>query len=185
MSSDRTRIGIYGAALSSVLVYWVLLLFILLYAIVKTPRHTWYGLSTDIFRDLGIVIRLGGASIISTCSEWYAFEAISLISTYYGSTSQASVAIMLSVNGLMWSVPTALGSASAIRVGNLLGSALPRKASVAATAAQISVVCIMAIECILLFILRRVIGNLFSNDEAVINKVDATVCRRTYGNLVC
>ncbi|KAL7006179.1 ethionine resistance protein [Cystobasidiomycetes sp. EMM_F5] len=132
-------------------------------------------MSLDIFRDLGIVARYGSASIAGVCSEWYAFEICSLASAYLGPTSQASIAIMMTVMGCMWTFPSSLGTATAIRVGNLLGEGRPKTAKTSARAAQYGVGLLMLVQCSLLFLLRTAIGRLYSHDESVITIVNATM----------
>lgn len=172
---DRYRIGFLGGAVSIVVTYTLLFIFLSLYAYFKAPRDTWAGMSLDIFRDLGIVARYGSASIAGVCSEWYAFEICSLASAYLGPTSQASIAIMMTVMGCMWTFPSSLGTATAIRVGNLLGEGRPKTAKTSARAAQYGVGLLMLVQCSLLFLLRTAIGRLYSHDESVITIVNATV----------
>lgn len=77
--------------------------------------------------------------------------------------------------GMLWAIPSALGTAVAIRIGNLLGQGLPNKARISSVAMQHAVFGVMTIECIILFVFRRSLGRLFSDDKEVVDLVDSTV----------
>lgn len=102
--------GYLGAPLAVVIAYTLLFLVMLAYAWVAAPRHAWAGVSSAIFQDLGVNWRYGIAGVLSTVSEWYAFEAISLGSTYLGEITQATSAILATIGSLAWQTPLALSS---------------------------------------------------------------------------
>lgn len=77
-----TRAGYIGAPIAVSLTYWFLFFILALYTWLAAPRHTWAGVSMVIFEDLGVNFRYGIAGVISTCSEWYAFECMVRISIH-------------------------------------------------------------------------------------------------------
>lgn len=93
------------------------------------PRGSWCGFSRAIFSDLKVVLIFGLAGVASTCSEWYAFEAIGFGATLFSPATQAATAIYSTSLSIFYQVPLGLGAAGAIRVGNLLGRGLPHKAA--------------------------------------------------------
>ena len=163
----------------------------LVYAWVAAPRHAWAGVSRAVFQDLGVNWQYGIAGVLSTVSEWYAFEAISLGSTYLGEVTQATSAILATVGSLAWQTPLALSSESnykagsdransatvavSIRVGNLIGAGKPQQAKKAATVAQIFALSVVTTTAILIFVFRRSFATLFSQDSAVIAATDRCV----------
>ena len=188
------RIGYLGAPAAVVIAYTFLFLTMLVYAWVAAPRHAWAGVSKTIFQDLGVNWQYGIAGVLSTVSEWYAFEAISLGSTYLGEVTQATSAILATIGSLAWQTPLALSSTShcrhergsvlillavavSIRVGNLIGAGKPQQAKKAAWTAQVFALSVVLTTAILIFIFRRSFATMFSQDPAVIAQADRCVCR--------
>lgn len=139
------------------------------------PRHTWIGFNRLMFQDLGIVWRYGIAGLASTCSEWYAFEVLSLGAAYLGETTQAATAIYATILSVCWQIPLSISIAVSIRIGNLLGQNLHHKAAKAALTAQILAAAIVLVNAIILLAIKRAIGHAFTDDEEVIAMVDKNV----------
>lgn len=99
-----------------------------LYALFASPKGSWAGFSKEMFRDLKIVAIFGLAGVASTCSEWYAFELIGFAAALFSPATQAATAIYSTSISIFYQIPLGLGTAGAIRVGNLLGRGLPHKA---------------------------------------------------------
>jgi MATE family multidrug resistance protein len=99
------------------------------YAAFAAPRGSWCGFTRAIFEDLKIVAIFGVAGIASTCSEWYAFEVVGFAAALFSPATQAATAIYSTSISIFYQIPLGLGTAGAIRVGNLLGRGLPQKAA--------------------------------------------------------
>lgn len=103
-------------------------------------------------------------------------NCLRLGATYLGEVPQAVNAIALTLGGLCWQLPFAISQAVAIRIGNLLGANLPRKAKRASEASQVFTFVITGVTAILLQVLRRSFGHLFSKDPLVVEVFDRMVC---------
>lgn len=99
-----------------------------IYAYFASPKGSWAGFTKEMFRDLKIVAIFGIAGVASTCSEWYAFELIGFAAALFSPATQAATAIYSTTISIFYQIPLGLGTAGAIRVGNLLGRGLPHKA---------------------------------------------------------
>lgn len=68
---ERFRLGFIGAPLAVVIAYHCIFFVMLLYAFFATPKKAWCGLSSAIFQDLGLNLRLGFTGVVALCSEWW------------------------------------------------------------------------------------------------------------------
>lgn len=100
----------------------------ILYALFASPKGSWAGFTKEMFKDLKIVAIFGIAGVASTCSEWYAFEALGFAAALFSPATQAATAIYSTSISIFYQIPLGLGTAGSIRVGNLLGRGLPQKA---------------------------------------------------------
>jgi MATE family multidrug resistance protein len=83
-------------------------------------RYPWQ--FSHVFAKLGTVTSLGLAGTIMVSSEWWAWEACALAASLLGPVSLAAQSVLLSTTSTFFQVPAALGIASAVRTGNLLGA---------------------------------------------------------------
>lgn len=70
-------------------------------------------------------------------SEWWAWEGVSLSVSLLGPVALAVNSILLSFSSILFQIPQSMGIATAVRVGNLLGSGRPYEARLAAILALI------------------------------------------------
>ena len=71
-----TRLGFIGAPLSTALSFNVIALLTILYIAFLDPRKAWHPVTSNIFSNLGIVVRLGLAGVGQLASEWWAWELV-------------------------------------------------------------------------------------------------------------
>jgi MATE family multidrug resistance protein len=64
---------------------------------------------------------VGGASVLSVCSEWYAFEIMVWIASRVGQRETAAFNIFMSVASSCWCLTSGLATAASSNVGKLLG----------------------------------------------------------------
>lgn len=70
-------------------------------------------------------------------SEWWAWEGLSLSVSLLGPVALAVNSILLSFSSILFQIPQSMGIATAVRVGNLLGSGRAYEARLAAILALI------------------------------------------------
>ena len=164
-----------------------------IYAYFASPKGSWAGFTKEMFRDLKIVAVFGVAGVASTCSEWYAFELIGFAAALFSPATQAATAIYSTTISIFYQIPLGLGTAGAIRVGNLLGRGLPHKAQSTAIwyvifpscparslsqagltlnpsphSGQILTLAVMIVSAILLVLFKSQFGRLYSDDPEVL-----------------
>ncbi|KAK4699422.1 protein disulfide-isomerase A1, partial [Phenoliferia sp. Uapishka_3] len=142
-------------------------LFTLAYVVYFCPRDAWGGFSSEVLCNLGPNIQLGLAGTAMVASESWAWEIISLASSYLGPKSLAAQSILGSTQGFMFQIPYSLSVAVSIRVGNLLGAQRPKAARAAALAGMVLASVIAAAASSLLMLNRNRFAYLFTNDEEV------------------
>lgn len=69
--------GFIGAPLSTAISFNVIALLTIFYIAFLDPRKAWHPVTSNIFSNLGIVVRLGLAGVGSLVSEWWARELVS------------------------------------------------------------------------------------------------------------
>lgn len=172
---DPLRVGFIGAPLAVVLANNAIFLVIIIYALVAAPKHTLVPPSRAIFQDLYLNWKYGILGIASVCTEWLAFEYCSIAAGYLGIEAQAINSIFACVTGGFYQLPYALSVAAAIRVGNLLGENRPLKAKKAVRVAQSLALGEVLFTAVLMFVFRRKIVGVFSDDAGVMYRAEHDV----------
>ena len=93
--------------------------------------------------------------------------------------------MLITVSSFLFMIPLGLSVASSTRVGNELGANAPESARRAAGVALLVALPLQLLQALSFFFARRVAGNLFSNDEAVVCAVAAilpVLCAATIGD---
>ncbi|KAF5391991.1 hypothetical protein D9757_003303 [Collybiopsis confluens] len=136
-------------------------------------RSAWYPPSSRALHPtgLGTLLTLGMAGVGQTASEWWAWELIGLAASVFGPTALAAQSVLIVTCSTLYQIPYALGVATSIRVGQLLGLARPRSAKFAAYAAIILGLAMSLTISLICFIWRKKWGYIFSNDEDVVKMV--------------
>lgn len=115
---DSIRLGFIGAPLATAISMNAMFLVSIAYAIFFVPRDAWGGFSWDMFRDLGLNVKLGLAGTAMVASEWVAWELIGLASSFLGPTALAAQSVLLTSASAFYQIPYSLSVAAAVRVGS-------------------------------------------------------------------
>ncbi|GJN93150.1 hypothetical protein Rhopal_006197-T1 [Rhodotorula paludigena] len=168
---DWLRVGFVGAPIATVISLNIMLSVMLAYAAFRAPRDAWGGLGPDVFKGLGLNLRLGIAGVGMVGSEWWAWEVVALASSMLGSTALAAQSVLLTSASFFYNLAYALSVAAAVRVGNLLGAQKPHLARIASRVTIVIAVIASAVNSVLLILLRRSWGTLFTSEPEIINLV--------------
>ncbi|KMZ74621.1 MATE efflux family protein [Zostera marina] len=167
----KSGFGTRGSALSLDISYWLNAIFLAIY-IKFTPKckNTWNGFSKQAFKDLKVFVKLGAASSIMVCLEYWSYEIIVIASGILPHPEvQASVlAISLNTMNMMFTIVAGLCSVVSIRVSNELGSGQPRRAKLAVKVMMFIITMEASVVCLGLFFFRNVWGKLYSNEPEVL-----------------
>ncbi|KAJ2249277.1 ethionine resistance protein [Coemansia sp. RSA 454] len=165
--SPQVGLGFAGAPLATVISSWLQFLGMCVFVALSSARRAWGGFTWECTHNMWDFYRLAipGAAMLA-CS-WAAFELVTFGSSLFGPTVLAAQACIFSAMALTYQTPAAIGSATATRIGNLLGLNQPRRARYSAYVA-ISMGYIVGIICsILLFVNRKQWGYLYTRDHNV------------------
>ncbi|KAK4052808.1 ethionine resistance protein [Microbotryomycetes sp. JL201] len=168
---EPLRLGFIGAPIASALSMHCMFLTSIVYAVWFAPRDAWGGFSKDIFRNLGLNIKLGLAGTAMVASEWWCWEVVGLASSFLGPTALAAQSVLLTSASLFYQIPYSLSVAAAVRVGNLLGAQRPKTARVASRATMALAIVVAGVNSVLLIIFRHQWGSLFASEKDVVAAV--------------
>jgi MATE family multidrug resistance protein len=167
----RVGMGFEGAAVAIVITYWLMPLLLLVYIYMSVGAKCWNGFTRDALRGWDSLIRLGVPGIIMVEAEFMAFEVLTIAASRFGTAALAAQSALATLTSLTYQVPFAISIAAATRVANYIGAALPHSASIAARTALLAAATVSVCLGIILFVFRRSVGSLFSNDPDVIDLV--------------
>lgn len=118
---------------------------------------------------------LGLPGTVMLCSEWWAFEILTVFASFLGNEQVAAEAIILQTASLSFMVPLGVASASSSLVGNSLGAS---KVALASSIGKIAIFTIIAFEILvglLIYFFGTDFVSLFTEDVKVINIVDSVI----------
>ncbi|GAA5863090.1 hypothetical protein JCM8547_002794 [Rhodosporidiobolus lusitaniae] len=168
---DKLRIGFIGAPIATVVSVNVMFVVLLAYAIFRTPRTAWGGITPAIVKDLGLNVRLGLAGVGMVGSEWWSWEIVGLATSFLGPTALAAQSVLLTSASFFYQFQFSLSIACSVRVGNLLGAQKPHLARVASRVTIVIAILISGVNSLLLVLLRNSWGQLFSSEPEIIDMV--------------
>lgn len=163
-------LGFSGAAIASVIAYWVIVLFMSLYIYYVDGYQAWPAWSTRAafnFRQWGPMMKLAFPGILLICTETWAYEIIALGASWIDTPNLGAQSIILTSITALYTLAFGVGIASANRVGNLLGAQRPKQARVAARTALVVGSAVGALNAITLFVFRHKWASIFTSDPQV------------------
>ncbi|KAF9059683.1 mate-domain-containing protein [Rhodocollybia butyracea] len=140
---------------------------------VQETRSAWYPLSTRALHpiSLGTLLTLGVGGVGQTASEWWAWELIGLGASLLGPTALAAQSVLLVSCSTTYQAPFALGVATSVRIGQLLGLGRPRLAKITAYASIVLGLVVSLIFSSIFWVWRKQWAYLFNDDEDVAKMV--------------
>ncbi|KAJ2690120.1 ethionine resistance protein [Coemansia spiralis] len=170
--SPRFGLGYIGAPLNLSITFWLMFLGIWAYAMTcRAARATWGGWSWECIRGLGAFYRLGIPAVITTCGEWWAYESLSLLASFFGPSQLAAQAIIINIVSLSGQIPSAMGFTSTPRIGNLLGAGQARQARISSHIITVMTIVVGCLTTVSFVVWRQWWGNMYSNDPEVVDVV--------------
>ncbi|EDR01957.1 multidrug/Oligosaccharidyl-lipid/Polysaccharide flippase, partial [Laccaria bicolor S238N-H82] len=165
------RLGFIGAPLATAISFNLVSVMSIIYGIFFVDRTAWYPLSRRMFTSLGVLVQLGLSGVGQTASEWWAWELIGLAASLLGPVALATQSVLLVSASTTFQAPFALGVATSVRIGNLLGEQKAKRAGMAAKTSIIMALLLSMISSAMFLIFRNVWGYLFNNDPEVVGLV--------------
>lgn len=158
--------GAAGCGVATAILFWFMALSMLFFV-----RHTDPP-ALAVEKPSGVilkrVVRIGLPGAFAMLNETAAFALIALIVSPLGVTSVAGHQIAINVSAFVWMCPFAIGAASTIRIGTLLGAgdiAGAKRVRLTALTLTLAMACVLAV---LIYLIREPVAALYNSDKAVI-----------------
>lgn len=166
------ELGGAGCGVATGLVFVAMLVATWLYTL-HSKKLKKYALHVNIHwpngKDMLSSLKLGLPIAMTILFEVTLFTVVAILLAPFGATIVAAHQVALNFSSLMFMLPLSLGMATSIRVGHLLGEGKPQQAKIATYCALLMGLTIACITASLTILARVHIGQLYSNDMAVIN----------------
>eukprot|EP01135_Chromosphaera_perkinsii_P002714 Nk52_evm82s226 gene=Nk52_evmTU82s226 len=160
------NIGFLGAPMARASCNWVMLICAVIY-IQYTGIHkeTWGGWSKQALKGWGQFLKLAIPGMLMTCSEWWAFEAMTLGAGTFGEIQLNAQSVVMQIISISSMVPLGIAVASTIRVGKYLGSGNAEGARRSAIAAIGLIFMVQIVSSILTIVLKFQIPKVYTANE--------------------
>ncbi|KAF9178618.1 hypothetical protein BGZ51_007616 [Haplosporangium sp. Z 767] len=166
-------IGYIGAPIATSISYWNMLILLLLYIRFVDGYQGWGGWTRDSLTGWRAFLKLALPGVMMVCTEWWAFEVVSLAASYLGTVALAAQSVVVQTSGLLYTVPFGVSIAASNRVGNLIGMGDARSAKVSSRVSIALSIIFGMVNSTMLIIFKERWGRLFSDDQDVVNTVAA------------
>ncbi|KAF9930020.1 hypothetical protein FBU30_000933 [Linnemannia zychae] len=163
--------GYIGAPIATSISYWNMLILLLLYIRFVDGYQGWGGWSRDCLTGWPAFLKLALPGVMMVCTEWWAFEVVSLAASYLGTVALAAQSIVVQTSGLLYTVPFGISIAASNRVGNLIGLGDARSAKVAARVSIALSIIFGMVNSTMLIVFKGRWGRLFTDDVDVVSTV--------------
>ena len=170
------ELGYIGAAVTTVVSQTFALLLMLGYVLYSGfYKKTWGGWSREAFREWREYLALGLPGVGMMCAEWWGFEIHTLVAAQLGTAALAAQSIVISLTGLVFMVPMAVGIAAATLTGTAFGANKPKQARWAGMAALMICLCGQALIALVLTLTSSYVGYVFTSEKDVVTIVASAV----------
>ncbi|KAF9285861.1 hypothetical protein BGZ68_003522 [Mortierella alpina] len=164
-------IGYIGAPIATSISYWTMLILLLVYIRFVDGYQGWGGWSMDAFTGWPAFLKLAIPGVLMVCTEWWAFEVVSLAASYLGTIALAGQSVVVQTSSLLYTIPFGISIAASNRVGNLIGKGDHRSAKIASRVSLALAVIFGMVNSTMLIIFKERWGRLFSEDPEVVKTV--------------
>lgn len=131
----QRNLGLVGASVAISITYWLLFISMVLFILVVQGREAWGGWSRQAFSDYTTFFIHALVGIFMVCSEWWAFEILTLAASYLGVVDLASQSIMMTIASTTFILPFGISVSGANRIDHWLECADTKYAKYAANSA--------------------------------------------------
>lgn len=102
---------------------------------IKKNKETWSPWSMECLQGWGLYLTLAFPGMLMVCLEWWCFEIGTILSGTLDTFELGAQSILFQMEGITYMVPTGIGVAASIRIGQFLGSGDPQAAKTSAKTA--------------------------------------------------
>ncbi|CZT45379.1 related to ethionine resistance protein [Rhynchosporium secalis] len=159
--------GFIGAPIAVAITDNLLPILLFLYVRFVDGRQCWSGFTWKAFHNWGPMIKLALPGLLMLEAEYLAFEILTLVASYFGTTHLAAQSVLSTITAMTFQIPFSTSIAASTRVANLIGATLSDAAKTSAKVVMFTATLIGVFNVILLYALRNKIPQLFTNDQEV------------------
>ncbi|KAK1557876.1 hypothetical protein Q3G72_033561 [Acer saccharum] len=167
-------LGLIGASLVLSLSWWIIVGAQFVYILMSGHcKQTWKGFDVLAFSGLCDFVKLSAASAVMLCLETWYMQILVLISGLLDNPELAldSLAVCMSIMGLLFMVSVGFNAAASVRVSNELGAGNPKSAEFSVMIVNLVSFIIAVMEAVVVLALRHVISYAFTSGETVADAV--------------
>ncbi|ODV79643.1 MATE efflux family protein [Suhomyces tanzawaensis NRRL Y-17324] len=167
--NETFGIGYIGAPIATVINFWLMAIFLVLYVRYIDGDKCWFGIAptSSLFEEWKELSHLAIPGIVMLESEYLAYEIMTLFASYFGTTELAAQSTVSSIASLTYMVPFAVSIASSTRIANFIGGQNIHAAKCATNTGLFAALIVASCNCLVLFTFKQEIAQLFSSDEEV------------------
>ncbi|KAF5023667.1 hypothetical protein F66182_4287 [Fusarium sp. NRRL 66182] len=190
----KLNMGLDGAAFGQALANNLRPALLLLYVVlIGNKSHRcwggWDARAALAVREWGPMIRLSVASTAVNLAEWLAFEILMISTSYLSTRHLAAQTVLNTLSIVTWHVPFSISVAVTTRFGHLVGAGALKEARRAAILYSIVFAVVGVLDGAFLFLLRRPLADLFSEDATVrdlaMGSMLAVACFQVIDAIIC
>ncbi|KAI6112391.1 MATE efflux family protein [Pisolithus thermaeus] len=168
-------LGFIGAPIAASISYNFVAIAFVVYGAFFVPRTAWHPITLRAFTNLGYLAKLSVGGIGQLASSWWSWEFVGLIASFLGPVPLATQSVLITTCSSFFQAPYAVGIATSVRIGNLLGERNAERARTVVTASFLLIIVLATLFSSVLITFRRSWGHLFNDDPEVLNLVAAVL----------
>lgn len=166
-------IGFAGAPVATVINFYIMAVLLVLYVRYVDGSDCWTGFCSwrEIFKNWGNLLHLAVPGIVMLESEYIAYEIMTLLALYFGTTELAAQSAVGSIASLTYMVPFAVSIAASTRIANFIGGQNRYSAKISTNTGLLVGLMVAALNGLVLWSARGFIARLFTKDDEVIELI--------------
>lgn len=171
--NTKFGLGFIGAPIATIMNFYLMDILLILYVMFIDGKKCWFGISStkELFSQWGNLSKLAIPGIVMLESEYFAYELMTLLASYYGTVELAAQSAVSSIASLTYMVPFSISIAASTRIANFIGGGNVEGAKIAIRVALLGGLLMACFNSVVLFSFKSHIAQVFTSDEAVIQLV--------------
>lgn len=133
----------------------------------KSVQRTLQPWSMDLFNDWGTFMSLALPGVGMLCSEWWAFEILTIFSSLISTEAVAAQAVIIQLSTIAYMVPLGFSITGTSLIGNSLGACKKELAIDITKLGYVLVLFLELVMCVVIFTLGDTFVRVFALDEQV------------------
>lgn len=165
----KYSIGLLGAPIALSVSFWLITIFMLLYAVFVNGSQCWGGLDLrKAMVNWNAMLKLALPGVVMVAAEYLAFEVMTILAASFGTSALAAQSIGANVGAMVFQVPFAVSVAVSTRVGHLVGIPKPSAAKKVSRLSLMLGAAMGLMNFVIVFAGKSWIALLYSGDKEVI-----------------